>query len=150
MHGYYLNLKKDQAMQYQLKLSGKHYNQLQQHLFPGDGKEAVAILLCGRSHGLGRENLLVRDVVPIPYEACRIRTADRVTWSPRAMVSVLIRAVNEGFAIVKVHSHPGGYEAFSVSDNESDKELFSSIFGWLDTDNAMASLIMLPEFQMVY
>lgn len=128
-----------------LAISGKHYARLKNHLYPGDGNEAVAILLCGRGRGLGRESLLVRDVVAIPYEACRIRTPDRVTWSPEAMVPALTRALNEGLAVVKVHSHPGGYEAFSLIDDESDRELFSSVFGWLGNDDVLASLIMLPN-----
>lgn len=128
-----------------LAIAGKQHARLKAHLYPGDGKEAVAILLCGRGCGVGRETLLVRDVVPIPYDACRVRTPDRVAWSPEAMVPALTRALGEGLAVVKVHSHPGGYEAFSVVDDESDRELFSSVFGWLDSDDAMASLIMLPD-----
>ena len=129
-------------------ISGKHHTELQKHLYPGDGKEAVAILLCGRAKGNGRESLLVRDVVAIPYESCRIRAVDRVTWSPEAMIPALTRAMNEGLAVVKVHSHPGGHEAFSLTDDESDEELFTAVYGWLETNAMMASLIMLPSGRM--
>lgn len=128
-----------------LAISGKHHTLLKAHLYPGDGNEAVAILLCGRGKGLGRESLLVREVVPIPHGSCSVRTADRVAWSPEAMVPALIRAMNDSLAVVKVHSHPGGYEAFSKTDDESDRDLFQSVFGWLDTDEVLASLIMLPD-----
>lgn len=131
-----------------LAISGKHYSSLRAHLFPGDGNEAVALLLCGRGKGPGRETLLVRDVVPIPYDVCRIRTPDRVTWSPEAIVPTLTRAMREGLSVVKVHSHPGGYPAFSVTDDESDRDIFSSVCGWLDADEAQASMVMLPDGQL--
>ena len=35
-------------------------------LFPGDGREAVAILLCGRRDGDRRHRLVVRDIHGIP------------------------------------------------------------------------------------
>ncbi|MHA6913574.1 ThiF family adenylyltransferase [Ralstonia pseudosolanacearum] len=128
-----------------LAIRAQQHAALQAHLFPGDGKEAVAVLLCGRGSGLGRETLVVRDVVPVPYESCRIRTPVRVTWPPEAVVPALTRAMNEGLAVVKVHSHPGGQDEFSVADNESDLNFFSSVSGWLDSDAGMASLVMLPD-----
>jgi hypothetical protein len=88
-----------------LAISGKHHEKLFQHLFPGDGKEAVAIALCGRSQNR-RHSLLVREVIPIPYEACRVRTPYRVTWTPEAMVPALTLAMKENLAVVKIHSHP--------------------------------------------
>lgn len=38
-------------MKYKLRMTGQQYAGLQEHLFPGDGKEAVALALCGRYHG---------------------------------------------------------------------------------------------------
>jgi hypothetical protein len=132
-----------------LAVSGKHHTQLMHHLFPGDGKEAVAIALCGRASSDRRISLLVRDVLPIPYEACRVRTPYRVTWSPNAMIPALTRAMNEHLAVVKIHSHPNGYADFSETDDISDRELFDSIYGWLGTDASQASLIMLPGGKLI-
>jgi hypothetical protein len=131
-----------------LALSGKQHALLSAHLFPGDGKEAVAILLCGRSRNNRRNSLLVRHVYPVPYDACRVRNAFRVSWRPNAVTEAFTLAMNEELSIVKVHSHPGGYEAFSDTDDISDLELFPSIFGWLDTDEPQASVIMLPGGRM--
>jgi hypothetical protein len=36
-------------MNYSFRLSGQHHRLLHEHLFPGDGLEAVAFVLCGRS-----------------------------------------------------------------------------------------------------
>lgn len=133
---------------YSLALSGKHYEQLKQHLFPGDGKEAVALALCGRSACDRGHRFLVHSLFPVPYEACRIREEHRVTWSPESVVPALTMALNQGLCIVKIHSHPNGYDDFSPTDNRSDEAFFSSVFGWLDSDEPQASMIMLPDRSM--
>ncbi len=131
-----------------LALTAKQHVQLRQHLYPGDGKEAVAILLCGQSNNDRRYSLLTRYVYPVPYAACRIRDSQRVTWSPDSVVSALTRAMQERLVVVKAHSHPGGYDRFSPIDDTSDLEFFNSVFGWLDTDTPQASVIMLPDGRM--
>lgn len=51
-------------------------------------------------------------------------------------------------AILKIHSHPGGYADFSSVDDESDADLFQSIFGWTDSSFPHASAVMLPTGRM--
>ena len=57
-----------------LALSGDQHERLKRFLFPGDGNEAVAILLCGRRSGDRCYRLVVRDIHDIPYEDCLERT----------------------------------------------------------------------------
>ena len=45
-----------------LALTGDQHEFLRRHLFPGDGNEAAAILLCGRRDGDRRKRLAVRDI----------------------------------------------------------------------------------------
>lgn len=144
MHGYYLNLKKDQPMQYQLKLSGKHYNQLQQHLFPGDGKEAVAVALCGRYERDGLSILLTHKIELIPHSECK-RDEDYIRWKTDRIIPLLEKAEKYNMAILKIHSHPGGYSDFSEIDDFSDNEFFKSVYGWCDYDGVHGSAIMLPD-----
>ncbi|MCW3110417.1 MAG: ThiF family adenylyltransferase, partial [Segetibacter sp.] len=47
-------------------------------------------------------------------------------------------------AILKIHSHPGGYSQFSETDDFSDSEFFTSVFGWTASNAPHASAIMLP------
>lgn len=131
-------------MQYQLRISGIHYDQIRKHLFPGDNLEAVAVALCGRLSGEGVHKLLVNEVVLIPHEECE-RTSDFVAWKTDRLVPLLEKASKYDYAILKIHSHPGGYEAFSSLDDDSDTRLFASVFGWTDSDNPHASAIMLPS-----
>jgi hypothetical protein len=131
-----------------LSMTGKQHARLRRHLFPGDGKEAVAILLCGRRDGEYRHRLVVREVEGVPYAACTIRTPDRVTWAPDAIAPHLDRAAVERLSIVKVHSHPGGYADFSDTDDEGDRRLLPMIRGWIEEDVPHGSVIMLPNGQM--
>lgn len=130
-------------------ISGKQYAVLKQHLFPGDGNEAVAFALCGRARRKNLEMLVVREIVPIPHEMCRVRTPYRVTWSGEALEPILERASRENLGLIKIHSHPTGYPWFSDTDDVAEAEMFPSVFGWLDSDLPLASMIMLPDGSLV-
>jgi hypothetical protein len=132
-------------MKYNLSFSGKHYEILKQHLFPGDGNEAVAVALCGRYKSMDQTKFLVHKLIPIPYENCKIRESDLITWSTEIIIPYLIEASKKGLAILKIHSHPTGYRFFSATDTKSDLELFESVFGWMDDEEPHVSAIMLPN-----
>ena len=131
-----------------LRLNDAQHGALMDHLLPGDGLEAVAIALCGRRPGEVAHCLTVRLVVPIPYDECRVRTPDRVTWATRRLLPLLEQAARRDMAILKVHSHPGGYPAFSAVDDAADRDLFASVHGWVDGDYPHASAVMLPGGKM--
>jgi len=75
-----------------LRIAGVHVEELRQHLFPGDGKEAVAFALCGRHQAPDHDVLLIQKVVPVPYADCPIREPDRVTWRTDALEPLLLQA----------------------------------------------------------
>lgn len=128
-----------------LAMSGKHRDQLRRHLFPGDGKEAVAIALCGQAVGSRRSQLLVHEVVEVPYAACRVREPDAVAWSVDAVLPALNRALKKNLTVVKFHSHPGGYPEFSRYDDGADQAFFSAVDNILDNFETRASVVMLPD-----
>lgn len=130
-----------------LALTGDQHAHLQSFLFPGDNKEAVAVLLCGRRDGDRRHRLVVREVQGIPYNQCT-RTTTTVRWSPDYIAPILDRAASEGLTVVKVHSHPNGYAAFSSVDDEGDSRLLPMIKGWVEGDYLHGSAVMLPDGQM--
>jgi len=135
-------------MMYGLRMTEAHRRALLSHLFPGDGLEAVALLLCGRRHGKERHVFTARRVVPVPHAVCD-RRPDRVTWPTEYVEALLQEAYAKGQAIVKVHSHPGHYRHFSSMDDVSDRALFSSVASFLDDGLAHASVIMLPDGDMI-
>ncbi len=131
-------------MKYSIHISGHHFNAIKHHLYPGDGMEAVAVALCGRhSHG-DLTQLLVHDAIMIPHAECE-RHTDLLRWKTDRILPYLERVMSHDFGILKIHSHPGGYDRFSATDDEADEELFTSVFGWASTDNVHASAIMLPD-----
>jgi hypothetical protein len=75
-----------------LAFSGDQHEHLKSFLFLGDGKEAVAILLCGSRAGDRSHRLVVREIHGIPYEDCLERTPMRVTWPPDYIALMLDRA----------------------------------------------------------
>lgn len=134
-----------------LRLTGRQHAALQSHLFPGDGKEAVALVLCGRRLGDpdggpwgSRHVLTAHEVVPVPHDACYERTPKLVSWPTAPVLHAIERAARRELAVVKVHSHPTGHRAFSEADDASDADLFPSVMGWTDDPGPHASAVMLP------
>lgn len=132
-------------MKYTLRMTGRQHAALKSHLFPGDGKEAIAIALCGRRAGQDRHILMVHRIEPIPYEDCPVRWPDRITWRTDRIEPLLEEAAKKGMAILKIHSHPGYYDRFSEVDDVADRDLFTSIYAWLDDGLPHMSAIMLPD-----
>lgn len=131
-----------------LRITGLQHEKLRQHLLPEDGREAVAVALCGRHIGRDRHILTVREIFPIPYNTCTVRTAYRVTWPTETIADYLDKASRTDNAIIKIHSHPGGFAEFSETDDVSDPDLFASVYGWFESDLPHGSCIMLPDGKM--
>ena len=135
-------------MTYALRFTHGQHQQLRAHLFPGDGKEAVAILLCGKRAGASRHILTVREIHPVPYEQCLERTPTHVKWSTDIIDSLLPSVIGNDFCIVKVHSHVTDWRYFSDTDNSSDEMIFGSIANLLGDAARNASVVMLPSGEM--
>jgi len=111
-----------------LVIPGAEHRRLEHHLFPGDGKEAAAILICARTIGTdGGVKLLARDSIPIPYSECK-RERNRLFWPGQYLDKALEQADANDRSIVLMHSHPGGYDRFSELDDASDREVIPSVF----------------------
>src|SRR5450631_1557894 len=88
------------------------------HLYPGDGLESAAILLCSRTPK-PRLRLLVKEIIKIPDEECTVRTKDAICWPGAYLEKAIDLAEANDLAIVLIHSHPGGLFAFSGTDDAS-------------------------------
>ncbi|WP_250462625.1 ThiF family adenylyltransferase [Microbulbifer litoralis] len=109
-----------------LVVSGTDHKTLYDHLFPGDGLEAAAILLCSRVQGR-RLRLMVKRVHCVPHDECE-RYEDWVTWPGQHIEDCLTEAEEDDLSLILVHSHPLGGSAFSETDDQSDLELLDSLF----------------------
>jgi ThiF family len=132
-------------MELQLRISGTHFNVLKKHLLPSDGREAVAVALCGRYMSDEKIILTIYDLTLIPYNECYLRSYDLLQWPTNRIIPYFERIAKQEFALLKIHSHPGGYGLFSNTDNRSDYEFFDSVFGWSINNKPHASAVMLPE-----
>lgn len=135
-------------MKYSIRISGKHYNIIRDHLFSGDDSEAIAFAICGRHKTDNIEVLLVHKVILVPYVLCN-RSQHNVTWPTNILKPYLDEAKKKHLAIVKFHSHLNGYEKFSDIDDFSDSETFRDISNWLDDGKPHASVIVLPDDRML-
>lgn len=132
-----------------LTLTDKQRKILQKHLFPDDGNEAVAIALCGRLTIEQENRLIAHTIHPIPHEYCSVRAPDRVAWSTEILIPLLEEAIKHNWGIVKIHGHPEHYPWHSEVDDDSDRSLFPSIYGWLDDGYPHVSAILLPSGRIV-
>ncbi len=130
-----------------LTLTGDQHDELKRHLMPGDGLEAVAFIACGRAAAPERHRLLARSIHLIPPERCE-RTENSVKWNAEDIEALIEDAESEGLSLVKVHSHPQGFAAFSAVDDDSDAQLLPTIRSWVEADIPHASVIMLPDGRM--
>ncbi len=130
-----------------LTLSGNHHKILMHHLFPGDGKEAAAILLCSRIINT-RVKFVVRDILVVPHDACE-RTRDFLRWPGAFIEDALDEAEYDNLSLILVHSHPGGLFEFSDADIESDLDVMPSIFAAKSKQNQEkiwhGTAIMIPS-----
>ena len=128
-----------------LRLTEDLHAQLFQHLFPGDGCEAVALLICGRHQHSERSVLTAIKMISVPYEECSVRRENRVVWSTDALDRIVADVWKSGASIVKVHSHPGGFDEFSDFDDVSDGDLALSLDCLFEEGRLHGSAVMLPE-----
>ena len=74
-----------------LAFGGAAHAELHRHLFPADGLEAAALLICTRTPG-PRRRLLVRNVLLVPYDACKRRARDAIIWPGEYVEQAIDRA----------------------------------------------------------
>ena len=132
-----------------LKITGQDYATLCQHLFPEDGKEAIAFALCGRAQADGRLVFAVHELLLIPYDRCE-REENYLHWHTEDVLTIMNKAMNEHMAVLRIHSHPGGWPHFSKYDLKTDREFFGNLMqGWCEDGLSHVSAIMLPDRRII-
>jgi hypothetical protein len=126
---------------YTLVLPQEITEQLHQHLLPGDGLEAAALLLCAQV-GKRRKKLLAHEFIAVPHDKCA-RKRDFITWPGEYVEAAIDRALLQGDAVIAMHSHPSGLFAFSKADDASDRTLMAALRH--GTDQPAGSAIMIPN-----
>ncbi|KWO58915.1 ThiF family adenylyltransferase [Burkholderia territorii] len=125
-----------------LSMTQSNHEQLRQHLFPGDLKEAAAVLVCTRVPG-ERQRLLVRNIIPVPYSACSRRDDVSISWPSEFVEQGIDLAEPRDLALILIHSHPNGTPHFSDIDDRSDSDIIPCIFAACGSVHGTA--VMLPN-----
>ncbi len=109
---------------FSVSISSRDFQTIQSRLFTEDGLENAAFATCGSSIQGKRINLYVRELLPVPEDAYRSRTAYHMEVSP-SFINHVIDATEQRFSILIIHSHPGNLTPeYSSSDNEGEARLF--------------------------
>lgn len=114
---------------------------LREHLFPGDGLEAAAIVLCTKFEGK-RTKLMAKTVITVPHSACE-RLEDFLRWPGDYLEQAIAASEAAELSIMLVHSHPGGFLGFSELDDESDLITMRSLFAGVEVIHGSA--VMIPD-----
>ena len=124
-------------------MTARSHDALMDYLFPGDGLEAAAILICNRGTGSLGQRLLVADIICPPYEKCHRRT-DEVLWPFAEIVSPeLITTIDRrNQSLVTIHSHPESQARFSPIDDKNDRVLLPSVAGWFDDERSHGAAVI--------
>ncbi|MCK9815883.1 ThiF family adenylyltransferase [Pseudomonas sp. MAFF 302046] len=128
-----------------LVLTAEIYTALREYLFPGDGKEAAAILICTRTPGSAFK-LLSKELILVPYEECAVRQPHAITWPGDYLEQAIDQALPQKRSIILVHSHPGGLFQFSQVDDDSDSSTMVSLYQGVEAVHGSA--IMTPNGAM--
>lgn len=132
-----------------LRICEEDYSAIRAHLLPEDGKEAIAFALCGRAQAADRLVFTVHKILSIPYERC-IREDRYLHWQTEDVFPLMNEAMNKHMAIMRIHSHPGGWPHFSEADLETDREFFGGLMkGWCEDGLPHLSAIMLPGGKII-
>jgi len=134
-----------------LALIPSQHRRLYQHLYPGDGLEAVAVVLCHYGRAKSGVRLIANDLILISPSTYEVREPDHISWpfSEFFPPEKITEIDQKGLSVLTIHSHPGGYEQFSDIDDRNDKELFHSVGSWFDDDRPNGSAIMLPDGKVI-
>ena len=128
-----------------LTLTAELYTQARMHLFPGDGFEAAGILVCARTPG-PRVRLVAQAFVAVPYDQCE-RGPDLLRWPGAVIEEAIDQAERDGLSLILLHSHPGGFFAFSEQDDKSDQATMLGLRQAIDAPHGSA--IMVPDGAML-
>lgn len=133
-------------------LQERHRDEIRNLLADESGAEGAAYVLFGRSD-ISRDPLTCEprtryssfEVIPIPDED-RISASERhVTWNTKSFVNLCRRAKEEQLVPGIVHSHPGGFNGFSVQDDANELDLFNLLRNRNGDDVELVSLIQVGE-----
>lgn len=124
-----------------LLIPGEMHARLKQHLLPGDGCESAAIMLCKRVESCIEGRYLARELITVPKDQCRERSADYISWPGDYLEIAIDKAEQDNLSIVLVHSHPAGFLSFSETDDQSDSSVIPCLHQAVEVPHGSAIMV---------
>ena len=91
--------------------------------FSEPGLEGAAFVLCSVSETENEHRFLIRSIVPIAAEDYLQRLPDFLSLDSASYVRAAKQAKQSGLSVLFVHSHPGGFLAYSRQDDKEEPKL---------------------------
>jgi len=133
-------------MKVKFRMTGKQHADIKSHVMAPDGNEAGSLLFCEPVFRKKNSILLVKEIMHIPYGACKSRTPAFLSWpTERFLMPYYERIEKEGLSLIMLHSHPTGFNDFSKTDNESDLKILSRLTACIEGKQPHGAAIMLPD-----
>ena len=112
--------------------------------FDGEN-EAGAWLLLSRVETSRGYNLIVREVIPLEPPEIVIASPGMLRVRTEGFVRLMKRAERENATLGFLHGHPGGYDWFSVMDDENESNLWLALRKRFGDTHPLGSLLALPN-----
>ncbi len=133
-------------------LQERHCDELRNLIADENGAEGAAYVLFGRSEikqdacvSEKRNRYSSFEVIKIPDDDHISASARHVTWNTRSFVKISKRAKEENLIPGIVHSHPGGFDAFSEQDDINELDLYRLLRNRNGIGAQMVSMIQVGE-----
>jgi len=89
------------------------------------------------------------DILPIPDEEIVSHSCQYITWQTDSFVRVLNLAQAKGMTVALVHSHPGGFAAFSDQDDINEPDLVQLAHNRNGETTRLLSLVLTSEGELI-
>jgi molybdopterin/thiamine biosynthesis adenylyltransferase len=143
-------------MKYTMTLQEDHLNELKKTLLQPDGKERVAILLCGSAEikddpwdGGSEFRFLSKQIIVVDEQDILLNTEHLVNWDTKTLRKAMKIAKEQELQLCLVHSHPPGSYKFSEIDDQNERELFKIMYSRNSGHKPHMSLIITQDEVLV-
>lgn len=133
-------------------LQESHFDHLKKILLHNNDKENAAYILFGKAEikkdpwdQHPKKKIVSHKVIEIPNDDFISSSVSHITWSTNSFTSLLRKAKEESLVPGIIHSHPKGFNNFSLQDDSNEAKLFKMTQNRNGRDSLLASMIITPD-----
>lgn len=115
-------------MKYTLTMLQEQFDELTECFKNNDGKESAAYLFCNISSTRLEKRLIVHKVQLVKDEDVKSKSPNHISIKSQSYVKAIASADKQGFSLAIVHTHPMGYDKFSIQDDKNEHDFFRTAY----------------------